>query len=100
MSTAPKLDWRTIAPTTLSADLRKLYDAYKAAYNPATEERKAFEAAFIRAASPPAGKSVKFGFKYGKLAVALADGTAEKAGKADEVPDWAQAATSQSTRRR
>lgn len=67
------LNWQNIDPATLSPAARAHYDTYKAAYKTASDARKAFEAQVVADAGVPAGKTLAFGYRFGKLSVALAD---------------------------
>ena len=71
---APKaeLDWTQLDPASLSPDLRKAYDAYKEAARHANSLREAFERAMTVAIDPLDGEKVIFGYRFGKLSLAIA----------------------------
>ena len=66
------LVWTNIDPTTLSADAQKLFNGYKEAYRLASDRRKAFEAQVIADHKLPTATTLKFGYRFGKLSVAVA----------------------------
>ena len=61
---APKaeLEWTQLDPSSLSPDLRKAYDAL----------REAFERAMTVAIDPLDSEKVVFGYRFGKLSLAIA----------------------------
>lgn len=63
------LTWVNIDPATLSPEMQKAYEAYKAAYRAMKEQRDLFER--MMNAQAPVGKVMKFGYNFGKLSVAL-----------------------------
>ena len=71
---APKaeLEWTQLDPSTLSPDLRKAYDAYRDAARHANALRETFERAMTVAIDPPEGEKVVFGYRFGKLSLAIA----------------------------
>ena len=71
---APKteLEWTQLDPSTLSPDLRKAYDAYKEAARHAESLRKTFEASMTTAIDPLDSEKVIFGYRFGKLSLAIA----------------------------
>lgn len=75
------LSWTNVDVTELPETLVSLYDDYKAAQRLASEHRAAFEAAMIKAAAPrtPPGKSLVFGYKFGKLSIAWGEAKATPA---------------------
>lgn len=79
----PKLDWKPVDTDTLPSDLAKLYASYKQAQALASIARLAFEDAAcvpignLLGARP--GQDVAFGYKFGKLSVALTDKAAARA---------------------
>lgn len=77
------LAWQDVAPDALKGN--KAYDIYKTAQKDAAEKRDAFETAFIEAAKKkgkvPDGKTLRFSYRFGKLAVALDDADAPKSAK-------------------
>lgn len=76
------LSWMDVDTTTVKGEAAKAYDAYKAAQKAASEKRTAFEAAFVAEArkkkSVPDGKTLRFSYNFGKLAVAVDDDTPAK----------------------
>ena len=71
---APKadLEWTQLDPSSLSPDLRKAYDAYKEAARHANSLREAFERAMTVAIDPLDTEKVVFGYRFGKLSLAIA----------------------------
>ena len=71
---APKaeLEWTQLDPASLSPDLRKAYDAYKEAAKAANSLREAFERAMTVAIDPLDTEKVVFGYRFGKLSLAIA----------------------------
>lgn len=68
---ASTADWREVDATTLPAGLAALYSDYKTAQRLATDARTAFEAAFNEMAGVKAGQRLGFGYRFGKLSVAV-----------------------------
>lgn len=69
---APKeIEWTQLDPDSLSADLRKAYEEYRAAAKAAATLRTAFEARMTNAIDPLDGEKVAFGYKFGKLSIAI-----------------------------
>lgn len=70
---APKeLEWTQLDPASLSPALRAAYDAYKDAARHAESLRKTFEASMTNAIDPLEGEKVIFGYRFGKLSLAIA----------------------------
>ena len=71
---APKaeLEWTQLDPSSLSPDLRKAYDAYRDAARHANSLREAFERAMTVAIDPLDTEKVVFGYRFGKLSLAIA----------------------------
>ena len=71
---APKaeLEWTQLDPSTLSPDLRKAYDTYRDAARHANALREAFERAMTTAIDPLDSEKVVFGYRFGKLSLAIA----------------------------
>ena len=67
-----ELEWTQLDPASLSPDLRKAYDTYKEAARHAESLRKTFEAAMTNAIDPLEGEKVVFGYRFGKLSLAIA----------------------------
>ena len=70
---ASDLQWRNIDIETLSPDMQEAYKSYKAAYAEAMRIREGFEHMIADAVKIPAGKRVVFGYRFGKLSLAIAD---------------------------
>ena len=69
---AKELEWTQLDPSTLSPDLRAKYDAYKEAAKAANTLREAFERAMTVAIDPLDNEKVVFGYRFGKLSLAIA----------------------------
>ena len=71
---APKteLEWTQLDPASLSPALRAAYDAYKEAARHAESLRKTFEASMTNAIDPLDSEKVVFGYRFGKLSLAIA----------------------------
>ena len=71
---APKaeLECTQLDPASLSPDLRKAYDAYKEAVRHVESLRKTFEASMTNAIDPLDTEKVVFGYRFGKLSLAIA----------------------------
>jgi len=65
------IDWTQLDPDTLSPDLRKAYDAYRQAAKAAAILRTEFEARMTVAIDPLDGEKLAFGYKFGKLSLAI-----------------------------
>lgn len=65
--------WNELDPTTLPEVAGKAYDAYKALYRQAKEQRVAFETKMNELAALPDGKRMVFGYNFGKLSAAIVD---------------------------
>lgn len=63
--------WDNIDPATLPEDLAKLYYAYQKAQSIATEARRLFESETNEAFDAGPGNRLAFGYKFGKLSVAI-----------------------------
>lgn len=72
------LSWKEIDPTTLSKAQQDAYNAYKTAYSATTTKRKAFEALVTAdmAKVLPAGRGPVFGYRFGKLSLAIGEAKA------------------------
>lgn len=64
-------DWINIDPASLSPDLAAALDAYRAASKAASDLRKAFEDAMTLAIDPLDTERVIFGYRFGKLSLAI-----------------------------
>lgn len=67
-----ELEWTQLDPSSLSPDLRKAYDAYRDAARHANSLREAFERAMTVAIDPLDTEKVVFGYRFGKLSLAIA----------------------------
>jgi len=63
--------WDNIDPQSLPEDLAKLYYAYRKAADAANEARKLFEEEANEAFDSGPGNRLAFGYKFGKLSVAI-----------------------------
>lgn len=63
--------WDNIDPSTLPEDLAKLYYAFQKAQAIATEARRLFESETNEAFDSGPGNRLAFGYKFGKLSVAI-----------------------------
>jgi hypothetical protein len=70
-STEDKPDWRNIDIDTLPKSIRETYDTYKEAAKFALQARIDFESAFSDAVKPAKGQRVIFGYRFGKLSIAV-----------------------------
>lgn len=77
-----KLDWKPVDTDTLPHELATLYSTYKAAQAHASAARVAFEDAICgplaKMLNARPGQDVAFGYKFGKLSVALTDKSAPR----------------------
>lgn len=71
------LKWVNIDIATLAPVARKAFDAYKAQYKLASDLRKTFEATMISVADMGHDRTLRFGYRFGKLSIAI--------DKADEI---------------
>lgn len=69
---AKDLEWTQLDPATLSPDLRAKYDAYRDAAKAANTLRQVFEAMMTNAIDPLDTEKVIFGYRFGKLSLAIA----------------------------
>lgn len=72
-NSSPKseLSWQTLDVTSLSPDLQQQYYAYKQAEETAVKARKVFEKAMSIKLDLPPHIILRFGYRFGRLAVAL-----------------------------
>lgn len=68
---APKADWQSLDIATLSDDLQAAYYAYRKAQDLANKSRLEFEAAMEAKIELPDHLRLAFGYKFGKLSVAI-----------------------------
>jgi len=66
-----KADWQSLDITTLSADLQSAYHDYRTAQDIANKRRKTFEDAMSAKLELPAHLALAFGYKFGRLSVAI-----------------------------
>lgn len=66
-----ELAWQSLDVASLSPDLQELYFAYKASEELATKARKHFEASMGIKLDLPSHIVLRFGYRFGKLSVAL-----------------------------
>lgn len=91
MKRANKTDlvWLSVDVESLPADLTRKFSAYRKAADEAQNAKRAFEAAFITAARKGkkvgASENFAFGYRFGKLAIAVVENTPETASKAAKV---------------
>lgn len=74
---ATPADWREVPAEMLSGDIKLAYDIYKESQRKAAADREAFEAAFATLVPLPPGKRLGFGYRFGKLSIAILDGEAK-----------------------
>lgn len=78
-----KANWLNVELSDLNEKSAKLYATYKDAASKAASIRKDFEASFIEQATKvgvvPEGFTLAFGYKFGKLSVALVPAEKPKA---------------------
>jgi len=69
---APKeIEWTQLDPDSLSPDLRASYNDYRQAAKAAAVLRTEFEARMTDAIDPLDGEKLAFGYKFGKLSIAI-----------------------------
>jgi hypothetical protein len=66
-----KADWRNVDPDSLTDDLQLAYEAYREANRTAQAAREAFETSFCSAVPCPRGQRLAFGYRFGKLSIAV-----------------------------
>jgi hypothetical protein len=66
-----ELAWETLDTSTLSPDLQALYTEYKRHADVASKARAVFEAAMIDKLDLPPHLTLRFGYKFGRISVAL-----------------------------
>ena len=76
---APKPDWQNLDVETLSPDLQRAYFTYRKALDAANTSRKAFESAMAAKLELPSHLSLAFGYKFGKLSIAIVPAERPKA---------------------
>ena len=70
-STEDKPDWANVDPNTLPATILASYNEYREAAKFAAQARTLFETAFSSAVKPAKGQRVIFGYRFGKLSIAI-----------------------------
>lgn len=88
MPTLPKLDWQTVNVDTMPPALKRAYDKYLGEMEKAKAARTTFEAEATailhKAKAIPAGMEPRFGYNWGRLAIAYAEPSkAKSAGGGD-----------------
>ena len=73
LTTSPDLTWREVDPDTLPAGLKAHYNELKQAQRLAAKARDDFEAAFTEMATIPPSQTLFFGYRFGKLSIAIKD---------------------------
>lgn len=76
---AKTLDWTDIDPTQLPRQAQEAFADYKTAYRAMKAAKEHFEQTARAGIPTPEGKVVRFGYNFGKLAIALDDASAAKA---------------------
>lgn len=74
----PELAWETLDTSTLSSDLLTLYTEYKRHADIASKARKVFEQAMVDKLDLPQHLTLRFGYKFGRIAVAIDKATSLK----------------------
>lgn len=74
-------DWQTLDATKLPDDLLAAYELYTEAALAAREAKKHFEDSMSKAATLPKGKRLIFGYRFGKLSIAIVDAADKPAPK-------------------
>ena len=64
-------DWQSLDTSTLSPDLQSAYFAYRKAADAANNARKTFEAGMAAKVELPPHLTLAFGYRFGKLSVAI-----------------------------
>lgn len=64
-------DWRNVDTDTLTDELQAHYELYREANRQAQSAREAFERAFMTAVPCPRGQRLAFGYRFGKLSIAV-----------------------------
>lgn len=70
-----KADWQELDPTALAPKLATAYEQYKALYKQMKAARVQFED--MMQSGVPEGKRMVFGYRFGKLSVAIVEGREE-----------------------
>lgn len=92
MAYETKLNWINVNIDALGATLKRKYQALKEAQQKAKAAREEFETAFLveskKAGKIEAGESLKYGYNFGRLAVAIVDEEETKGTKKKSEPSW------------
>ena len=88
MKTQDNLVWQTVDPSTLSQVRQAQFAEMKRIYKSYTEAKQAFERGLNddSAGALGAGNELKFGYRFGKLSVAIAPKTATRAPTPSNAP--------------
>lgn len=70
-SESKAIEWTQLDPDSLSPELRHAYNQYKSAAKAAAILRTEFEARMTVAIDPLDGEKLAFGYKFGKLSLAI-----------------------------
>lgn len=72
-----KLDWQSVDLNSMPPAIDRQYKAYRKTVEATNKERQALEAVItthlIKSKKVPAGMVPKFGYRFGKLAIAFAE---------------------------
>ena len=82
--------WNNIDPASLPEDLAKLYYAYQQAQSAASTARKLFESECNEAFDCGPGNRLAFGYKFGKLSVALVPDAPRASASTNSLTDLAK----------
>ena len=90
-------DWTTVEPETLPGAIRAKYDTMKAQYRAYAQDKAAFEQAMQEAFGKHLDESseLKFGYKFGKLSIAVGPKRNERAAKRETKPTLSEWLTQQ-----
>jgi hypothetical protein len=92
MAYVTKLDWINVNADAMGATMKRKYLALKEAQQKARAAREDFELSFIaeskKAGKVEDGESLKFGYNFGRLAVAIVDESEMKPKKEAKGEKW------------
>ena len=92
MAYETKLNWINVNVDALGTNLKRKYSALKEAQQKAKAAREDFELSFIaeskKAGKVEEGEALKFGYNFGRLAVAIVDESEVKAKKEPKGETW------------
>jgi hypothetical protein len=84
----PKLDWQTVQLDTMPPKIATAYKAYRKTVEATNKERVALEDTIKQHLSAkkliPAGMEPRFGYRWGKLAIAFAEPGSAKSAEGSE----------------